>query len=45
MKCLKLQKLNLNLLQILTCTYSLEKVQEVEYFMFLIDIAKPTVNI
>ena len=39
---LKMTKLNLNLLQILTCTYSLKKVQEVE---FLIDIAKPTINI
>ena len=39
---LKITKLNLNLLQILTCTYSLKKVQEVE---FLIDIAKPTINI
>ena len=42
---LKMTKLNLNLFQILACTYSLRKVQEVESIIFLIDIAKPTINI
>ena len=31
MQCLKWQKLSLNLLQILTCTYSLRKVQEFSF--------------
>ena len=35
----------LNLLQILACTYSLEKIQEVEFLIFLIGIGKPTRNI
>ena len=39
------KKLKLNLFQILACIYSLRKVQEVEYVIFLIDIAKPTINI
>ena len=45
MQCLKWQKLNLNLFSILTFIYSLGKVKEVEYLLFLIDIANPTVNI
>ena len=39
------QKLNLNLFQILTCIYSLRKLQEVEFPIFLIDTAKPTINV
>ena len=31
--------------QILTCVYSLRKVQEVGFLIFLIDTAKPTKNI
>ena len=42
---LKMTKLSLKLLQILTCIYSLRKVQEVEFLIFLIDTAKPTMNI
>ena len=42
---LKSQKLSQNLLQILTCTYSLRKAQEVGFLIFLIDKAKPTINI
>ena len=42
---LKMTKLNLNLLQILTYIYSMRKVQEVEFPIFLIDTAKPTKNI
>ena len=40
---LKIAKLNLNLL--LTCIYSLRKIQEVEFLIFLINIAKPAINI
>ena len=36
-KCLKWQKLSMNLIQILTCTYSLKKVQEVKFLIFLRD--------
>ena len=42
---LKMTKLSLNLFQILTCIYSLRKIQEAEFIIFLIDIAKPTINI
>ena len=42
---LKMTKLSLELFQILTCRYSLKKVQEVEFLTFLIDVAKPTINI
>ena len=44
MQCFKRQKLNLNLFQILTCIFSLRKVQEVEFLTFLIDTAKPKTN-
>ena len=37
---LKMKKLSLNLFQILVCTYSLRKVKEVEYLIFIIDSAK-----
>ena len=37
--------LNLNLLQILKCIYSLRKAQELERLIFLIDIAKRTISI
>ena len=36
---------NDRLFQVITCTYSLRKVQEVEFLIFLIDTAKPTINI
>ena len=43
---LKMTKIKLELLeQILTCIYSLKKVQEAEFFIFLIDTAKATINI
>ena len=35
----------LNLFQILTHKYSLKKVQEVEFRIFLVDTIKPTINI
>ena len=35
MHCLKWQISSLNLFQILTCTYSLKKVQKVEFLVFL----------
>ena len=35
----------LNLFQILTPTYSLKKVQEVEFLIILVDTIKPTINI
>ena len=35
----------LNLFQILTPKYSLKKVQEVEFLIFLVDTIKPTINI
>ena len=41
----KMKKLSLNLFQILVCTYSLRKVKEVEYLIFIIDSAKPAINI
>ena len=41
---LKMTKVKLKLIKILTCTYSLKKVQEVEFLIFLIDIVKPTIN-
>ena len=43
MQCLKWKKISLNLFQILTCIWSL-KLQKAE-FLFLTDIAKPTINI
>ena len=42
---LKKMKLNLNLFQILPCIYSLRKVKEVEFLIFLVDIAKSITNI
>ena len=42
---LKMTKLNLNLFQILTYIYSLRKIKEVKFLIFLIDTAKPTINI
>ena len=36
-------ELLLKLFQILTCLHSLRKVQELEFLMFLIDAAKPTI--
>ena len=41
---LKMTKLSLNLLQILACTYSFKKAQEVELLIFLIDTGKPTIT-
>ena len=38
-------KLSLDFFQILTCIYSLKKAQEVVFLIFLIDTAKPTINI
>ena len=42
---LKMTKIWLVLFQILTCLYFLKKVQEVKFIIFLIDTAKPTINI
>ena len=42
---LKMTKLSLNLFQILTYIYSLRKMQEVEFLILRIEIAKPTINI
>ena len=42
---LKVTKLSLNLFQIQTCIYSLRKAEEVEFLIFPIDAAKPTINI
>ena len=39
------KKLSLTLFQILTCIYSLRKVQEVELLMFVTDTAKAAINI
>ena len=41
----KRQRLILNLFQILTVIYSLRRVKDVEFLIFLIDIAKPTMII
>ena len=41
----KMTKLSLNLFQILACLYFLRKVQEVEFILFLKDIAKPVIKI
>ena len=41
----KRQRLILNLFQILTFIYSLRRVKDVEFLIFLIDIAKPTMII
>ena len=41
---LKMTKIELELIQVLTWIYSLRKVQEVEFLIFLIDKAKPTIN-
>ena len=41
----KRQRLILNLFQILTVIYSLRRVKDVEFLIFLIDIAKPTIII
>ena len=35
---------NSNLLKILICTYSLKKLREMEFLIFLIDIVKPTIS-
>ena len=45
MQCLKWQKMNLNLFQILTFIYSLREVQEMEFLIFTIDAGKATKNI
>ena len=42
---LEWQKLSVKLLLILTCLYSLKKLQEVEFLIFIIDIAKRTMSI
>ena len=42
---LKMTKIELNLFQILACIYYLRKIQEVEFLIFLVDIAKPTINV
>ena len=39
------QKASLNLFQILACTYSLEKAQEMKFLIFLMDTAKSSINI
>ena len=44
MQYLKRQKLGVKLFEILTYTYSLKKVQEVEFLIFRIDAAKITIN-
>ena len=44
MQYLKRQKLWVKLFEILTYTYSLKKVQEVEFLIFRIDAAKLTIN-
>ena len=41
----KRQRLILNLFQILTVIYSLRRVKDIEFLIFLIDIAKPTMII
>ena len=41
----KKQKLSLNLFQILTCIYSLIKLQKGGFLIFLTDAAKPKINI
>ena len=43
--CLKWKTLSLNLFQILTCLYSLKKVQDPEFLIFLIDIARRIISI
>ena len=40
----EVKTMSLNLFQILTCIYSLRKVQEVEFLLFSIDLAKPTIS-
>ena len=42
---LKITKIELELITDTDITYSLKKVQEVEFLIFLIDMAKPTINI
>ena len=42
---LKMTKIKLELITDLTCAYSFKKVQELKFLVFLIDIAKPTINI
>ena len=44
MQYLKRKKLRVKLFEILTYTYSLKKVQEVEFLIFRIDAAKLTIN-
>ena len=44
MQYLKQKKLGVKLFEILTYTYSLKKVQEVEFLIFRIDAAKLTIN-
>ena len=44
MQYLKRKKLGVKLFEILTYTYSLKKVQEVEFLIFRIDAAKLTIN-
>ena len=42
---LKMTKIELELIQILRSTYSLKKVQKVEFLILLINMAKRTINI
>ena len=41
----KMTKIKLELIPILTCTYSLKKAEEVEFLIFSTDTAKPKINI
>ena len=42
---LKITKIELELITDPGMTYSLKKIQEVEFLIFLIDTGKPTINI
>ena len=42
---LKITKIKLELIPDPTCIYSLKKVQEVEFLVFLVDTIKKTINI
>ena len=42
---LSMTKVKINLFQILTFTYSLKKLSEIEFLTFLIDIVKPKISI
>ena len=41
----EMANIGLELTPVLTCAYSLKKVQVVEFLIILIDTAKPTINI